>query len=98
MFFFGGIAGFGLGALNDADEDDLDVYDNARGGRGGRRHQAYDINERDDEDDDRIVIGQSRERGRTHPEQVSLFRIHIDHGSLHCQCVEEGARTNTDVQ
>ncbi|KAI0954695.1 hypothetical protein AcW1_006501 [Taiwanofungus camphoratus] len=34
-------AGFGLGALNDADEDDLDVYDGAVG-RHGRSRMAYD--------------------------------------------------------
>jgi len=41
-------AGFGLGALNDADEDDLDVYDGSLSGN--RRLQAYDIAERDDDD------------------------------------------------
>lgn len=38
------IAGFGLGALNDADEDDLDVYD--RGDDlGARRRMAFDAEE-----------------------------------------------------
>ena len=61
------IAGFGLGALNDADEDDLDVYDLSHSARDGGRHQAYDTNER--EDDDKIVIGRSQ--ARTHHKQVS---------------------------
>ena len=61
------IAGFGLGALNDADEDDFDVYDLSHSARDGGRHQAYDTSER--EDDDKIVIGQSQ--ARTHHKQVS---------------------------
>ncbi|KAI0690482.1 hypothetical protein BC835DRAFT_1435011 [Cytidiella melzeri] len=48
-------AGFGLGALNDADEDDLDVYDGTLQAQGGRR-VAYD----DDAEDDRIAMGSSR--------------------------------------
>ncbi|TFY64484.1 hypothetical protein EVJ58_g2600 [Rhodofomes roseus] len=58
-------AGFGLGALNDADEDDLDVYDIGRGtARGGRSRMAYDAM---DEDDTRISMGSSsskRDQGR----------------------------------
>lgn len=53
------IAGFGLGALNDADEDDLDVYDG--GPSSNRRLQAYDIVERDD--DDTIQIGSRHDKG-----------------------------------
>ncbi len=34
------IAGFGLGALNDADDDDVDIYDG--GIEGMRRRTAYD--------------------------------------------------------
>jgi G patch domain-containing protein 1 len=36
-------AGFGLGALNDADDDDLDVYDDSRTRK--NRHLAYDPSE-----------------------------------------------------
>ncbi|KAJ8092958.1 hypothetical protein PM082_011278 [Marasmius tenuissimus] len=50
-------AGFGLGALNDADEDDLDVYDTAFS---RRNRTAYDI--ADDEADDRITIGGKSDR------------------------------------
>ncbi|KZP28739.1 hypothetical protein FIBSPDRAFT_927491 [Athelia psychrophila] len=46
-------AGFGLGAVNDADEDDLDIYDG--GSAQPRRHMAYDASEKDDED--QITIG-----------------------------------------
>lgn len=53
-------AGFGLGAVNDADEDDLDVYDG--GSAQPRRHMAYDASER--EDDDKIVIGSSSRLGK----------------------------------
>lgn len=52
------IAGFGLGALNDADEDDLDVYDGSL--NGNRRREAYDNLERDD--DDTIIIGGRSDR------------------------------------
>ncbi|KAG7094176.1 hypothetical protein E1B28_007785 [Marasmius oreades] len=45
-------AGFGLGALNDADEDDLDVYDT---GSSHRTRLAYDAIDADG--DDRITIG-----------------------------------------
>lgn len=45
--------GFGLGALNDADEDDLDVYDHATGP--GRSRHAFDTNDMHDEE--RVVIG-----------------------------------------
>ncbi|KAF5316646.1 hypothetical protein D9619_006245 [Psilocybe cf. subviscida] len=45
--------GFGLGALNDADEDDLDVYDHQP--NSSRSRHAYDhIN---GDDDDTVVIG-----------------------------------------
>ncbi|KZT43136.1 hypothetical protein SISSUDRAFT_1112218 [Sistotremastrum suecicum HHB10207 ss-3] len=46
-------AGFGLGALNDADDDDVDVYDG--GSRGGGRRLAFDEEEKDQ--DDHIVMG-----------------------------------------
>jgi hypothetical protein len=41
------LAGFGLGALNDADDDDLDVYDGDL--RKSRNRTAYDASERDDD-------------------------------------------------
>ena len=44
-------AGFGLGALNDADEDDIDVYD--RGNVQTSRRLAYDA----EEDDDHSMMG-----------------------------------------
>ncbi|KIK50063.1 hypothetical protein GYMLUDRAFT_51406 [Collybiopsis luxurians FD-317 M1] len=51
-------AGFGLGALNDADEDDLDVYD---GGSSSLRNRlAYDA--ADDHDGDRISLGGSKHK------------------------------------
>lgn len=50
-------AGFGLGALNEADEDDLDVYE-AAGATSGRNRMAYDIAHGDDED--RIHVGGSK--------------------------------------
>ncbi len=53
-------AGFGLGALNDADEDDLDVYD---GTSSMRNRVAYDI--ADSQNDDRISIGRNSARGKT---------------------------------
>lgn len=52
-------AGFGLGALNDADDDDLDVYDTALGGSKSKRILAYDAAD----DDDEIMIGSSRRQG-----------------------------------
>ncbi|EKM50069.1 uncharacterized protein PHACADRAFT_153394 [Phanerochaete carnosa HHB-10118-sp] len=52
-------AGFGLGALNDADEDDLDIYDGALGSRGPKtRIVAYDATE----DEDQITMGSSSRR------------------------------------
>lgn len=51
--YSGSQGGFGLGALNDADEDDLDVYDHAIGH--GRSRHAFDINDMHDEE--RVVIG-----------------------------------------
>ncbi|KAI5895592.1 uncharacterized protein SCHCODRAFT_02699468 [Schizophyllum commune H4-8] len=42
-------AGFGLGALNEADEDDLDIYDS--GAPAARRGVAYDIIDREEEDE-----------------------------------------------
>ena len=49
------LAGFGLGALNDADEDDIDVYD---GGRNTSKSKiAYDISEREG---DTVVLTQKK--------------------------------------
>lgn len=45
-FTFEYLAGFGLGALNDADEDDLDVYD--VGFDSARNRLAYDTHHADD--------------------------------------------------
>ncbi|GLB41621.1 putative protein of unknown function (DUF1604) [Lyophyllum shimeji] len=67
-------AGFGLGALNDADEDDLDVYD---GGLASHRRQvAYDTTDHGDEDV--VTIGGRLERGKKPPVQpassAAVFR------------------------
>lgn len=62
-------AGFGLGALNDADEDDLDVYDGSS--KQARRHMAYDASERDNEDE--IVIGSKQYGVRSKPLPVSIM-------------------------
>ena len=43
--------GFGLGALNEADEDDLDVYDSLQHPPSSRRRDAYDHIEGVDDDD-----------------------------------------------
>ncbi|KAJ6485636.1 hypothetical protein C8R45DRAFT_1062616 [Mycena sanguinolenta] len=59
-------AGFGLGALNDADEDDLDVYDG--GFAQNRNRTAYDIIDREEEE--KISIGgkaDSRSRSSAMP-------------------------------
>ena len=45
-FTFEYLAGFGLGALNDADEDDLDVYD--ADFNSARNRLAYDTQHADD--------------------------------------------------
>ncbi|KAG6908902.1 hypothetical protein DXG01_002880 [Tephrocybe rancida] len=67
-------AGFGLGALNDADEDDLDVYDG--GASSNRRREAYDISER--EQDDSITISGRTEKHTKAPNRpatsVAVFR------------------------
>ncbi|KAF7289085.1 G-patch domain [Mycena chlorophos] len=59
--------GFGLGALNDADEDDLDVYDSGARTQ-DRNRTAYDIIDR--EEDEKISIGSRADRNvasRTRP-------------------------------
>ncbi|CAK5267218.1 unnamed protein product [Mycena citricolor] len=60
-------AGFGLGALNDADEDDLDVYDGGNTTQ-GRNRTAYDIIDREEED--KISIGTKRDASRPAPPVV----------------------------
>ncbi|KAI6013557.1 hypothetical protein EDC04DRAFT_2954842 [Pisolithus marmoratus] len=45
--------GFGLGVMNDADEDDLDVYDH--GANLGKSRTAFDVT--DVQDDERVLIG-----------------------------------------
>ncbi|KAF8628699.1 hypothetical protein AX17_005922 [Amanita inopinata Kibby_2008] len=50
-------AGFGLGALNEAEEDDIDVYDS--GHDLAKSRIAYDMSERDG---DTITIGQARKQ------------------------------------
>ena len=52
------IGGFGLGALNDAEDDDLDVYDH--GHQRSRRHLAYDHH--DGDDDDTVIIGRKGDK------------------------------------
>ncbi|KAF5375309.1 hypothetical protein D9757_009683 [Collybiopsis confluens] len=46
-------SGFGLGALNDADDDDVDIYDGASSS--ARNRLAYDAS--DDRDGDRVSLG-----------------------------------------
>lgn len=58
-------SGFGLGALNDADEDDLDVYDNSMGPRGHSK-VAFDVID----DEERIAMGSSRRRNRSGVNEV----------------------------
>jgi G patch domain-containing protein 1 len=50
------LAGFGLGALNEAEDDDIDVYDGMRST--GHKRMAYDVGEA--EDDEHVVLGGSR--------------------------------------
>ncbi|KAJ3850676.1 hypothetical protein EV368DRAFT_84315 [Lentinula lateritia] len=59
-------SGFGLGALNDADEDDLDVYD----GRSAnvRNRLAYDAS--DDPERDRTFLGGSKSKLRSAPAPI----------------------------
>lgn len=54
------VAGFGLGALNDADEDDLDIYDSGT----NRSHSktAYELG--NDGHGDNIMIGSKADKGK----------------------------------
>lgn len=54
--------------MNDADEDDLDVYDG--GPNQTRNRTAYDIGS---EKDDQIIIGGKANKGRPKPEIVRGF-------------------------
>ncbi len=62
------LAGFGLGALNDADDDDVDIYDAGAGS--GRSRLAFDDSLGDD--DQYISIGSSSRRQPAPREPVSL--------------------------
>ena len=65
-------AGFGLGALNDADEDDLDVYDGSLRTTAGRR-VAYDFTD----DDDSITMGSSHQSRRR---ASNVCQVHATQG------------------
>jgi hypothetical protein len=68
--------GFGLGALNDADEDDLDVYDNAQRPSSSRRRVAYDHIEGVD-DDDMVHIGTSTGEVKKMQEMGKGSSLHV---------------------
>jgi G patch domain-containing protein 1 len=65
-------AGFGLGALNDAEDDDVDVYDGDIKNRNDTRRMAYDVSEGDD--GERIVIGRGGQKGKTGMVRILLSR------------------------
>ncbi|KAL5492333.1 hypothetical protein ACEPAI_3780 [Sanghuangporus weigelae] len=65
--------GFGLGALNDADEDDLDVYDG--GPSQTSRRLAYDA----DEDDEKNMMRKTTRTPRNAP--ISASRSYFSNGS-----------------
>ncbi|EJU03681.1 DUF1604-domain-containing protein [Dacryopinax primogenitus] len=60
-------SGFGLGALNDADEDDLDVYEGARRATDKRRH-AFSM---DEDEDQRVLLGSQQDSSFRRPGQVT---------------------------
>ncbi|TCD61711.1 hypothetical protein EIP91_008020 [Steccherinum ochraceum] len=60
-------AGFGLGALNDADDDDLDVYDGSLNKRGHNR-VAFE----DDDDGSRMTMGSSRHKAKAGPSRGAV--------------------------
>lgn len=66
------LAGFGLGALNEAEDDDIDVYDSTS--HAGRSRMAYDIADHDA--DDTISIGGNATRKRP-PADTDAVRIHL---------------------
>ena len=86
------IAGFGLGALNDADEDDLDVYD--RGMDQGSRRVAYEGNE----DDGQIILTSRNKPAQgqvSGAEQVRCrFLLVVIRSLLQAEC-EEGPKGHT---
>lgn len=65
-------AGFGLGALNDADEDDLDVYDSGVGSS-ARNRVAFDATL--GEDNHHISVGPSGTRKAAAQVPVSLISL-----------------------
>jgi len=66
--------GFGLGALNEADEDDLDVYDSLHHPSSSRR-VAYDHIE--GEDDDTVVIGRNGTRKADAGTRKGTSTLHV---------------------
>jgi hypothetical protein len=60
------LAGFGLGALNDADEDDIDVYDG--GHNTSKTKIAYDIAERES---DTVVL--TKKKSNVEPVRMDLL-------------------------
>lgn len=64
--------GFGLGALNDAEDDDLDVYDHSH--QQSRRRLAYD--HLDGDDDDTVVIGGKGDKKNIVHEVCLIFRLY----------------------
>ncbi|KAF8517942.1 hypothetical protein BU17DRAFT_49261 [Hysterangium stoloniferum] len=63
------LAGFGLGALNEAEDDDIDVYDGMRSRE--HRRMAYDVGET--EDDEHIALGKSKANHKAY-EKSLLFQ------------------------
>jgi G patch domain-containing protein 1 len=85
------IAGFGLGALNEADDDDVDIYD-AGPGR-GRTQMAYDTIDHDDQGD--IVMGGVSRRGpRAGPSSEEGGSL--DTGTWMLTSAAEGARFRSE--
>ncbi|KAF9565923.1 DUF1604-domain-containing protein [Agrocybe pediades] len=69
--------GFGLGALNDADEDDLDVYDSNP--TSSRNRVAYDIAA--GEDDDTVVIGRRGDKQKAPQKAAATASQYFRDGS-----------------
>ncbi|TFY83172.1 hypothetical protein EWM64_g843 [Hericium alpestre] len=70
-------AGFGLGALNEAEEDDIDVYDSSA--RGERTHMAFDASDPDAED--RFALKRSQARAAGAPRMMSAGLQRFDDGT-----------------
>lgn len=64
------LAGFGLGALNEADDDDLDVYDTSLPAE--RTYMPYDAADR--EPDDTITLA-GRRKAHTQRAPVQIVRL-----------------------